>query len=254
MIDIKYKSNFEVSDIDGQSIADARGQYKKGFEIADKAAAFLNGKKVTPADESVTILKDKDSLVFKAAGSHRMAYLAGALLLALAISGGVFAYGFTNATVTIGGTTTSYNFADVSVNATSAPHWSVRGMEKGPTGTGTLFDVNTVNSGYPGDLAVTVMITNADELVSVYRNLTLSLEVKDSAGNPVDINNDGLIDSSDFTVLSLNNGTVTFTINQTAATNYTIFLRNGSYICNPAGSSWTSGSGAPELYCELAQR
>jgi hypothetical protein len=253
MIDIKYKSNFEVSDIDGQSIADARSQYKKGFEIADKAAAFLNGKKVTAASEAATLLKDKDSLVFKAAGGHRMAYLVGALVLALAISGGVFAYGFTNASVTISATAHS-NFADVSANTSSAPHWAVRGLEKGSTGNGTLFDLNTVNSGYPGDLAVTVMMANTNQLVSVYRNLTLILNVKDSAGNAVDINNDGFIDSSDVTLLTLENGTVTFSIDQTAAKNYTIFLSSGSYICNPSTSSWTAGAGAPQLYCEVAQR
>jgi len=252
MIEIKYKSNFEVSDIDGQSIADAREQYKNSFNLTGKAIAYLNGKKVTAADEAATILKDKDTLLFKVAGSHRVAYLVGALVLALAISGGVFAYGFTNASVTIGVTTHS-NFADVSANATSAPHWSVRGLEKGSTGGGTLFDLNTTASGYPGDLSVTVMMANTNQLVSVYRNLTLILSVKDSAGNPVDINNDGLVNASDVTVLTLENGTVTFSINQTAAKNYTISLSSGSYICNPA-NGWTSGAGAPQLYCEVAQR
>jgi hypothetical protein len=252
MIDIKYKSNFEVSDIDGQSIANARNQYKKGFNITDKAVAFLNGKKVTTADEDATILKNKDKLEFKTSSSHRVAYLVGALLLAMAISGGVFAYGFTNASVTISATAHS-NFADVTANTSIAPHWSVRGLEKGSTGGGTLFDINTTASGYPGDLAVTVMMANTNELVSVYRNLTLILNVKDSAGNAVDINNDGLINSSDVTLLTLENGTVTFSVDQTAAKNYTIFLSSGSYICNPA-SGWTPGAGAPQLYCEVAQR
>jgi hypothetical protein len=254
MIDIKYKSNFEVSDIDGKSIADARVQYKTGFNIADKAVAFLNGKKVTAADETGTMLKDKDSLVFKTAGNHRIAYLVGALVLALAISGGVFAYGFTNSTVTIGASTVSYNYADVSVNATSAPHWTVRGMEKGSTGTGSLFDINTANSGYPGNLSVTVMMANAGDLTAVYRNLSLSLEVRDSANNLIDINDDGVANSSDFTVLTINNGTVTFNIDQTSAKNYTVFLRNGSYICQAFSAGWTAGAGAPQLYCEVAQR
>ncbi len=254
MIDIKYKGNFEVSDIDGESIADARGRFKKSFDIADKAAAFLNGKKIKPADEGAIILQDSDTLVFKNAGGHRLAFLVGALVLAMAITGGIFASGFTNATTTLNASAITYNFADVSANTSSTPSWSVHGMQKGSTGSGSLFDIDTATSGYTGDIAVTIFIANADELVSVYRNLTLSLEVRDSANALMDINSDGFNNSADFTLLTLENGTVTFSLKQGAPDVYTVMLRKGSYICNPFMPAWTPTSGAPQLYCELAQQ
>jgi hypothetical protein len=200
------------------------------------------------------MLKDKDTLVFKSSSGHRMAYLVGALLLAMAISGGVFAYGFTNASVTLTATSSTYNFADVSANTSSTPSWTFRGMEKGHTGSGSLFDIDTLSSGYPGDLSVTVVMANVDQLVSVYRNLLLALEVRDSTDTRVDINGDGLVDDSDVILLTLQNGSVTFNIEQTTASRYTVMLSKGSFICNPARSTWTVADGAPQLYCELAQR
>jgi hypothetical protein len=254
MIEIKYKGNFEAAEMTGRSIAEARMQYKKEFSIMDKAAAYLNGKKVLAAKETATILNDDDRLTFKAAGNHRLAFLAGGMLLAMAITGGVFAYGFTNSTATIGATTISSNFADVTANTSSPVSWTVRGMQKGQTGAGTLFDIDTAASGYPGDLAATVSIANGDELVKVYRSLILRLEVRDAANNLVDINGDSVANANDFTLLSLDNGTAVMAITQGAASTYTVKVTSGSFIAHAAGAGWSSSYGAPQLFCEVAQR
>lgn len=254
VIEIKIKDNHEAADIAGHSIAEARGLYKAELGIADKAVAVLNGRKIGSAAETLTILKDNDNLEFKTAKGHKAMYLVGALLLAMAVTGGVFAFGYTNATATINAITQEVNFADVTANTSSTPTWTAHGMQKNQTGSGTLFDVNTGASGYTGDFVATVSLANIDDLTKIYRNLTLSIEVRDSANNLVDINSDNISDNSDYTILTLENSAVTLNIKQAAPGIYTILLRNGYFICNVGKISWTSSDGTPVLYCELAQR
>ena len=254
MIEIKYKDNLEVADAAGRTVADIRGLYKKEFRIEDKTTAFINGKKVTPDLESSAILKNRDTLVFKKSGGHTLAYLVGALVLAMAITGGVFAYGFMNASTTITATAVNSDFATVTANTSSLPSWTARGMQKNQTGSGTLFDISTSTSGYTGDLVATITIANAGDLAKVYRNLSMVIEVRDSSNNYVDINGDGLKNSDDCVLLTLNNATVTLPITQSGAGVYTVKLRSGYYICNTEMPSWTSSSGTPALYCEIAQK
>ncbi|OGO00220.1 MAG: hypothetical protein A2Y90_04710 [Chloroflexi bacterium RBG_13_52_12] len=254
MIEIRYKDNLEASDVAGRTIAEARTLYKTDFNIADKAAAFLNGKKVMPAGEATTILNDKDTLVFKASRGNRAIYMVAALLLAMAITGGIFAYGFNSATATINATIANSDFVIVTANTSSTPSWTSHGLHKSQTGSGTLFDIDTASPGYTGDFSATISLANSGDLSSVYRNLTLSLEVRDSGNNLVDINGDNTADSSDFTLLTLENSTVTVSINQAAPDVYTVILKNGYYICNAGNISWTASSRTPMLYCEVAQK
>jgi hypothetical protein len=253
MIEIKYKGNSEFADIHGHSIAEARGLYQKELSIADKAVAVLNGKKIGLAMETATVLKDKDNLEFKAA-SHKVPYLVGALLLAMAITGGVFAYGFTNSNTTIHASIANADFASVSANTTNPPTWSFRGMQKSETGSGTLFSINTLTSGYIGDFSATVSLTNVGDLVSVYRNLSLAIELRDSLNNLVDINGDNVTDSNDYTLLTLDNSKVVLNVKQNATSVYTVFLKGGYYICNARKNGGSTSDGVPVLYCELAQR
>ncbi len=60
-------------------------------------------------------------------GSAKLAILAGAMLLALAVTGGVFAVGALTTTNTIGVYTQSENFAKVTANTTNAPSWTSPG-------------------------------------------------------------------------------------------------------------------------------
>ncbi len=254
MIEIRYKGNLEASDIAGRSIAEARNLYKTDFRIPDKAAAFLNGNKVSANKENAIFLDDEDVLMFKAPGRSRVAYMVGALLLALAVTGGVFASGFMNSTTTVYGTVAESDFASVTANTSSPPSWTARGLQRNQTGSGTLFDIDTLTTGYTGDIAVTVSLANTDDLVKVYRSLNLSIEVRDSANNLLDINEDGISDSNDFTLLTLENSRIIFNISQGTTDVYTIYLKHGYFICNAGQSGWTSGDAAPMVYCEVAQK
>ena len=255
MVEVKYKDKHDVLENDGRTVAEVRSQYVEEFHLPLKASAYLNHKKIAPADEAATVLEDNDSLVFKKPGNSRIAFLAGALLLAAVVTGSIFAYGFTNASLTINATTQSSNFADVTVNNTLPVTWTVHGMQKGQTGSGTLFSINTLTSGYTGNFMASVSMANLDDLVKVYRSLSLKIQMFDSSNNIVDINADGSANATtDFAVLTLNNSGITLPVTQVAPSVYTIKVVSGSFIANVAKNTWTSGSGAPMLFCEITQR
>ncbi len=88
MVEIRYGDYYEVAELAGQSITDARQQFRAELGIPEKARAKLNGRKVDAKLESEISLCDDDKLSF-ATASGKGAYLAGALLLALAITGSV---------------------------------------------------------------------------------------------------------------------------------------------------------------------
>ena len=254
MVEVEYNDLYEKADIAGKTITEARKLYEETFAIPNKAVARLNGRKIKSKLEVATTLVDEDRLVFKRIEGNKNAYLIGAFLLALVITGSVFAYGYTAASTSLNVTAVGSNFADVSVNNSSLPNWVVRGMFKGSTGSGTLFDVNTSAANYTGDLVVTVSLANVDQLVEVYRFLGMSIGVRDSSDNAVDINGDGNADSSDFAFLTLNNGAVDLYITQTSADIYTVKVLRGSYISHTWGTGWNAGYENPLLYCEVAQR
>jgi hypothetical protein len=254
MIEIRYKDSLDLADIAGNTVAEARESFKKSFGITEKAFAFINGKKVSPANEADTILYDKDNLVFRLPNGRGLVYAAGALLLAMVITSGVFAYGFTNASVTLSATTSSNNFANVSANTSVSLSWTARGLQKNSTGAGTLFDISTASSSYSGDFIAVVMLANVDDLVKVYRNLGLEIEVRNSSGNLVDINSDGICNNQDVALLTLNNGSVSLFITQTAPTVYTVKVKSGYYACNAVKAGWSPTIASPQLYCEVAQR
>lgn len=82
----------------------------------------------------------------------------------------------------------------------------------------------------------------------------MGLEIRDSANNIMDINGDGFGNDDDCPVLTLNNGSVTLNITQSAPDIYTVKLKNGYFICNPTQSGWSVEIEAPALFCEVAQR
>lgn len=264
MVEIRYKGYYEVANLAGKSLADVRQQYREKFGIPDKASARLNDRKIKAIRESEVSLRDADEVRF-AEPNGRGSLLLGSLLLALAVTGGVFASGFINATTTLslvsqaGG-----DFASVTTAGSGLPQWKVWGLLKAPIGNSivnpggpwNLFSVNST-AGYSGDLVVTVSVANGDQLVKVYRVLNLFLEVVNSAGNLVDINANGVNSTAeDYSLLTLSNGSADFFISQlTGSDNYTIRLNHGYYVANvyPLGG-WTAGSQQPVLYAEVAQR
>lgn len=253
MIRLTYKTRSIEADIAGSTVADARSRFCDELGFDSKAAAVLNGVRISPHREAMTFLNNDDTLSFKIT-HNKIAFLVGSLLLALALTGGVFAYGFTSGSATIGSTLADADFAQVTVNASAAPAWNVTGLYRGSTGGGTLFDVDTLSSGYDGDVVVTVSLANVDKLVKVYRNLILKLEVRDSSGIIIDINEDGVADANDFTFLTMDNASVTMPMRQGTADVYTVSLVSGYYISHVYGAGWSSGTGMPDLYCEVVQR
>jgi hypothetical protein len=261
MVEIKYGDQFEVSDLAGQTVCEARGQFKSDFGIPDKAAARLNGSKVKSSAELDTVLNDDDKLTFAVARS-RTPFLVGALLLALAVTGGVFAFGFINASTTLTATLANSNFADVSVNGTLGGQygvgnvtWSGFGYFKGNIeGPQSVFNVQPA-PGYTGDLVTTVTIGNAADLARRYRVLALQLEMVYTNNGSIEINEDSL-GNNNWTVLTLDNGSVSmFTrYSDTAGANMTVRIKKGFYITHVYPEAGWKGSAIPELFCEVAQR
>ena len=248
MVEIRYGDQYEVTDLAGQTVCEAREQFKAEFGIPDKAAARLNGSKVKSSAELDTGLNDDDKVNF-AVSRSRVPYMVGALLLALAVTGGVFAYGWINATVTLGGSVSNYNFADVSVNNT-VTGWTAHGNVKGDIAAGSLFNISPA-PGYTGDLVVSVGIGNAADLTEVYRVLALQLEmVYTSNGTAIDISAGN---GANWTLLTLSNGSVDLFPNVTGA-NMTVRVKDGFYITHAKGSGAWGGSAAPQLFCEVAQK
>ena len=255
MVEIRYGDQYEITDLAGQTVCEAREQFKPDFGIPDKAQARLNGSKVKSGAELDTVLNDDDKLPF-AVSRSRTPFLIGALLLALAVTGGMFAFGFINASTTLTATTVNSNFADVSVNTTGTGNltWNAFGFFKGSIGgPNSIFNI-TPAIGYTGDLVTTVTLGNGDQLVERYRVLALQLELVNSSNNAtLDINESGAADANDWVMLTLDNGSVSL-FTTAGSTNMTIRVKKGFYITHVFPFAGWGGSASPELFCEVAQR
>jgi molybdopterin converting factor small subunit len=262
MVEIRYGDQIEVADLAGQTVSEARQQFRSEFGIPDKARAKLNGRKVSGSTELDTELNDDDKLSF-AVDKSKAPFLVGALLLAMAVTGGMFAFGFINASTSLNGTVSNSNFADVTVNSTGIGSlaWNAYGFYKGSvpangSNNGTsIFNIDTATSGYTGDLVVTVSLGNTDALAKVYRVLSLKLGMCYPNGTVMDINEDNTANASnDWVLLTLNNGSVSLFPKGTANMT-TVRVLGGSYITNIKPlAGWGSGTAAPQLFCEVAQR
>ena len=240
MIEIRYGEHYEMADLAGRSVAQAREQYKQEFGIPDKTQASLNGKGIKQKHEPKTALGDNDSLTF-AQKSRKGLFLIGTILLALAITGGIFAYGATTTTVSL---TLTQQADFVSVAAAGVPPtWNVFGSYKGKVTTGDLFTV-TPDANWTGDMAVLLTLTNAHDLVETYRILVLEIEIYDSAGVPVQVG------TTEY--LTLGKGDIDIQFTQTADPPYDVRLTGGFYITHRGG--WAAGKEDPSIFCQVLQR
>lgn len=255
MVEIRFRDQYEVTDLAGLTVSEARERFREDFGIPDKATAKLNGTTVKGSVERDTVLNDDDKLTFTVSRGMG-AYLVGAALLALAVTGGVFTFGFINATTSLNATTIASNFADVTANATGSANvsWNAYGFFKGSIGgPNTIFNI-TPAVGYTGDLVTTVTVGNADDLVKRYRVLALQLEMVDEATQTVlDINESGGAgDANDWVMLSLDNGSVSLFTDGSAS--MSLRVKRGFYITHVHPFGGWQGSATPELFCEVAQR
>jgi molybdopterin converting factor small subunit len=259
MVEIRHGEHFEIADLAGLTISEARAKFQDEFGIPDKAVAKLNGTKVKRSVEADTVINDDDTLAFAVVRS-RVPYLVGAVLLALGITGGVFAAGFINATVVLNPSgTLTYNFAEVTANQTaaSALTWNAWGYYKGSINSSDnpIFTVDTATSNYTGDFVVSVTLGNAGDLAKCYRVLGLKLGLKNSAGTLVDINEDNITSAStDWVMLTLDNGSVSM-FPKGAVDTYTVCVLKGFYITHARPfAGWGSADPSPLMFCEVAQR
>lgn len=241
MVEIKYRDSFELADLAGTSVAEARKQYKSEFGIPDKAQVRLNGKLVKRKHEHSTELDGDDRLYFQDK-SRRLLLLVGPVLLTLAIVGGIFAYGATTASVTLE-LTNKPDFANVTASG-SLPTWNVFGYYRGVVSAGELFVVAPDND-FTGDMVVVLTIANIHDLVETYRMLVLEIKAYDSAGTPVQV--------GDTVYLGYPRGEVSIEIDQTGTTApYTIEITDGFYSTHRAG--WTPGKEDPTIICDVLQK
>jgi molybdopterin converting factor small subunit len=260
MVEIRYGEQYEIADLAGQTVSEVREQFKAEFGIPDRARARLNGIKIKESTELDTVLDENDRLSFTV-DKGKSAYLVGALLLALAATGGVFAFGWVNASTTLMASTATQDFAAVSVNNSTPVTWHPYGFYKGSISGGSsgipIFNVDTLTPNYTGDLVVTVSIANADTLSKCYRTLSLRVMMYDSSNNIVDINenNSGAGDDNDFVLLTLNNGSVDM-FPGGAADRFTVRIKSGYYTTHIyEAENWDDASDyQPQLFCEVAQR
>ncbi len=240
MVEIIYREQSEVAELAGKSVAEVREQYKTEFSIPDGAQARLNGKQLKRKLEADMRLCNDDELSF-ANKSRRGMFLIGATLLALAITGGVFAYGATTATVTLG-LTDKPDYAAVVAGA--GPTWNVFGSYKGKVTAGSLFTI-TPDAAWTGDMSTVITIANAQNLVEAYRVLVLEIEVWDdgtaakAAGSTTEY-------------LTLGTGEISIDFDQTTGPTYTVKIISGYYITHKGG--WSSGQEDPLIMCQVLQR
>lgn len=177
-----------------------------------------------------------------------------ALLLALVITGGTFAYSYNTRSTNIVAVGKGGDFARVSLNTSINSTWAVFGNYRGSIPSGTLFNISTTSANYTGDLVATVYLANGDQLSHVYKVFGLFIEARYPRGQKVNINDDGVVDANDYILLTLQNQSGHMYIRQTVPDTYTIMLQSGYYISHRWGAGWPSGYQSPIIYCDVAPR
>ena len=241
MVKITYREQEKEVDLATKSVAEVREVFKAEFGLPDRAHAILNGEQLKRKLEPETRLRDQDELYFETSSQRGLA-LVGALLLALAVTGGLFAYTQTTATKTITATGATSDYATVSDNGTDLDY-SVLGKQRGTIGSGVLFDI-VIDSAYTGDLEVQVYLANPDELQTDYSSWLIRLELEDAGGTKVD-------EGAHTLVLSLDNPVVTFEVDDWTQDDRYVKCEGGSW--RAFGHGWVDGD-APLIFCNVLQR
>lgn len=172
--------------------------------------------------------------------------LIGVILGVLAITGGIFAYTYTTAAVTIGVTAPESDFAEITTGTPAAP--TVFGKFTGTWPSGNLFKI-APSGNYTGDLVIKVYLVNTGELIRYYHHLNLALELKDSAATPINADEQGIVQ-----VLNLQNAEVQFYwANGTGIQPLKVEITGGGFRLHH-WKTLTGGSVQPQIWCEVTQR
>jgi len=240
MVEIRYGEQYEVADLGGDTVAKAREQYKSEFGIPDKTEARVNGKGIGKRHESRMQLGANDRVTF-GKKSMKGLMLVGALLIAMVVTGGAFAYTATSDVVTPV-LTEGDEFASVTPLVPNP--WKVFKNYKGTMKAGDLFTVAPATD-FTGDLSVIINLANGDVVVDAYRVLVMEIQIMDSdAVTPL------VVDGPYY--LTLSNGECNFSIDQSGFTApYTVELVSGFYVSNRAHAV---GAQKPTLLCDVVQK
>ena len=249
MVEIGYKERFDITDLAGQSVVEAREQYQNKFDLPNKARAILNNKEIKRQDEKEILLCEDDKLTFTVKSPKAMLVMA-ALMLALAVTGGMFAYTYTTDTTTLTVKSAGADFVSVADNTTgkAVVVWDQPfGRYRGSVTGGILFDVTPAEN-YTADFVVNVYLSNLDEMSKNYSFLMLRFDF-------VTVANVSAHAQGAEKPLTLRNGSVDFYVNSfTDGTTYYVRLVGGTYMGLPwVGSGWSGGTYSPILYCEVVQ-
>ena len=173
-----------------------------------------------------------------------------ACLLALAITGGAFAYGYTTAGVTLG-ITPQPDWVEVRASDGVADiNWNVFGRAIGDIPAYDLFHIHP-HDGWTGFFEVRVYLLNTDEMINAYRYLNLKLELVNRYGVVADRQgkDPGF---PTYQVLTLTNAEVTFLVEGSLLPPYTVRLVGGSFMAHPA--AWFGDADVdPQLWIEVTQ-
>jgi len=168
----------------------------------------------------------------------RLMFFIGAVLLTLAITGGLFAYGQTTATVTLG-VTEQPDFVTVVV-AESPPTWTTWGSYTGRIPPAALFKI-TPAAGWTGDMSVILRIANAEDLIECYGILVFKIEIWNTSKQ---------LGTTEYLSLG-KGGQISIDFEQTTGP-YTVEVKGGYYVTHRY-AGWT-GQEDPTIYCQVLQR
>jgi hypothetical protein len=173
---------------------------------------------------------------------NKIFYLVGALLLALAVTGGIFAATATSDTVSPTVTVAS-DLASVAKEPTNVPTWKVFPRFKGAITPGKLFTITPQNS-FNGDLLATLYITNGDDLARVYNALIMEIQIfrDDTSANVTDIHK----------YLTLESGSLSLAFDNAAAS-YSVNVTSGYYSNFVWAATPTTAQAEPVIFCEVTQ-
>lgn len=185
-------------------------------------------------------IRDKAQNKVSAINKLKTPLLIGALLLALAITGGVFAATADSATVTIG---VSAQSDIATVTALTPTGWTVHPRFKGTIPASTLFTI--APSSFTGDLVATFYITNGDELVRVYNALVMKVQIFD----------DNSANATEPAYLTLENSALSLAFDNTTPTGtYTVNVTSGYFSNFRWVPGFTpAGQEDPIIFCEVTQ-
>ncbi|MBA7649924.1 hypothetical protein ES703_57723 [subsurface metagenome] len=172
----------------------------------------------------------------------RLMFFIGAVLLTLAITLGLFAYGQTTATVT---PVVSGQPDFVTVTPLSGLTWTAWGSHVGRIPTGDLFTITPADGADPwtGDMSVILRIANAEDLIECYGILVFKIEIWNS--------NNTKLTTTEYLSLG-KGGQIYIDFNYDAYTPYTVKVTGGNYVTHRGG--WTTGREDPTIYCQVLQR